>query len=138
MKIFLLCIMSIYPSMPFQTAGKTDLICQKWLEVGLKVFGNEYKRVDKQSAETFSFSKNGTLTKVIYGNLKYKGQWRFSADSTKVAMELTELNGIAIKNVPLEKIKPTDSIIKLTRDTLILGSLGYYGDMRVYGHDDRY
>ena len=114
------------------------MISQKWLEVGLKAFGNEYKPVDKSLVQIITFHKNGTLEKELYGNLKFKGIWKFSSDSNKIAIELTELNGNKLKGLSLNEIKPTDSILKLTRDTLILGALGEYGHLRVHGHDDRY
>ena len=138
MKSILFVLVLIFISESPSKVSKTDLISQKWIEVGLKVFGREYRSVDKQSAETFTFHKDGTLEKEVYGNLKFKGLWKFSADSMKIAIELTTLNGNPLRSTPLSKIKPTDSILKLTRDTLILGTLKQYVDLRMHGHDDRY
>jgi hypothetical protein len=132
--VFLLILISDTPS----KVSKTDLISQKWIEVGLKVFGREYRSIDKQSAEIFTFHKDGTLEKEVYGNLKFKGLWKFSDDSMKVAIELTAVNGNPLRSTPLGKLKPTDSILKLSQDTLILGTLKQYGDLRIHGHDDRY
>ena len=134
--LFTLSILLLFG--PAQKVSKADMISQKWLEVGLKAFGNEYKPVDKSLVEIITFHKNGTLEKELYGNLKFKGIWKFSSDSNKIAIELTELNGNKLKGLSLNEIKPTDSILKLTRDTLILGALGEYGHLRVHGHDDRY
>ena len=134
--ILVVSILFFSPYSP--SISKTDLISQKWIGVGLKVFGKDYRPIDKRSAETLTFHKNGTLEKELYGNLKFKGFWKFNADSTKIAMELTELNGNHIQDMPLDSGKPTDSILKLTQDTLILGTLKQYGDLRIHGHDDRY
>ena len=131
---FALIIISDTPS----KVSKADLICQKWIEVGLKVFGKEYRTVDKQSAEILSFHKNGTLEKELYSNLKFKGLWKFSNDSNKIAIEWTELNANPLRNTPINKVKPTDSILKLSADSMILGTLKQYGDLRIHGHDDRY
>jgi len=120
------------------TTSKVDMISQKWLEVGLKVFEKEYRPIDKQSAETLVFHKNGKMEKELYGNLKFKGIWKFSDDSMKIAIELTELNGNPVRGLSLSEMKPTDSILKLTHDTLILGTLKEYGNLRIHGHDDRY
>ena len=138
MKSILIAVVIFFISDTPSKVSKTDLISQKWIEVGLKVFHKEYKPVDKRSAETLNFHKNGTLEKELYGQLKFKGLWKFNADSTKIAIELTELNGSPVRSTPLDKVKPTDSILKLTSDTLILGTLGQYGDLRIHGHDDRY
>jgi hypothetical protein len=131
--VFILLLISHPPP-----ASKMDLISQKWIEVGLKVFGKEYRSIDKASAEILTFHQNGSLEKELYGNLKFKGLWKFSADSTKIGIELTQLNGNPMQGLPLKDIKPTDSIMKLTHDSLILGVLGEYGELRIHGHDDRY
>jgi hypothetical protein len=131
---FALILISDTPS----KVSKADLISKKWIEVGLKVFGKEYRPVDKQSAEFITFHKNGTVEKELYGNLKFKGLWKFTLDSTKLAIEWTELNDNPVRSTPINKVKPTDSILKLSADTMILGTLKQYGDLRIHGHDDRY
>ncbi len=71
-------------------------------------------------------------------SLQIGGVWKFDADSAKLAFALTSMGGTPMASLPLEKTKPTDSILKLTADTLIYGSLAYYGPEKVYGHDDLY
>jgi len=138
MKSILFVFIFLFISYRLAPVSKADLISQKWIEIGLKVFGREYKSVDKRSAEILTFHKDGTLEKELYGNLKFKGLWKFSEDSSKLAIELTELNGNPMGGLPLNEMKPTDSILKLTRDTLIIGMLAQYGELRIHGHDDRY
>jgi hypothetical protein len=48
------------------------------------------------------------------------------------------MNGVTTHDLSLADTNPTDSIIKLTGDTLIYGSLSFYGQQRIYGHDDWY
>ena len=138
MKSILIAFVLIFISDTPSKVSKADLISKKWIEVGLKVFGKEYRSVDKQSAEILTFHKNGTAEKELYGNLKFKGLWKFTPDSTKLAIEWTELNDNPVRNTPINKVKPTDSILKLSSDTMILGTLKQYGDLRIHGHDDRY
>lgn len=118
--------------------NKTDLLCRKWRQVGIKSFGQEYKAVDLAMSEMISINKNGSYVKVLYGSLEIKGQWKFNSDSTKLAFTVAEFNGVMTPNLSPGDANPTDSIIKLTTDTLIYGALTYYGEDKIYGHDDWY
>ena len=132
-------ILAAFSSFSLMTDNKTNLLCQKWHEVGVKSFNKEFKPIDKRGAETITFYNDGTFEKELYGTLHFKGHWLFSNDSTKLAFSITEMNGAAMKNnEPLTNKYATDSIIKLTKDTLIDGHLGYFGEKQIYGHDDIY
>ncbi|HEX4375107.1 MAG TPA: hypothetical protein VHZ50_17510 [Puia sp.] len=128
----------IFISFYFTGDNKINLLCQKWRRIGIKSFGKEFKTVNKLD-EIIVFKNNGTFEKELYGNLHFKGIWLFSHDSTKLAMTLTEMNGTTMtNNHSLNTDYATDSIIKLTKDTLIDGHLGYFGVEKIYGHDDIY
>jgi len=138
MKLALISIASFFLITETQDETKRDMLCKKWLQVGIKIFGQDYKSLDRSMAEVLALKKDGSFEKEVYGQLRLKGVWKFNIDSSKLAFSMTEMNGTTIKDMPLNDINPTDSIIKLTSDTVIIGSLGYYGKQRLYGHDDRY
>ena len=128
---FLLCLVRLHEN-------KMDLICQKWRQVGIKDFGKDYKSIDKSMTEVIIFKKDGAYDEELYGSLQIKGQWKFSMDSLKLSLVLTEMNGKTLAGTSFDDSKPIDSIIKLTRDTLIYGALVYFGEQKIYGHDDWY
>ncbi len=55
--------------------SKTELLCHKWREIGTKLFGKTYHRIDKSQSELVEFNKDGTYEKLVYGNLRFKGRW---------------------------------------------------------------
>jgi hypothetical protein len=138
MKLLFTALTNIFLSSTLQHDSKFDLVCQKWKQVGIKSFGKDYNPVDKSMTEIIEFKKDGTYEEELYGNIQFKGKWKFSNDSTKLGFEVTEMNGTAMHDLSLADSKPIDSIIKLTKDTLIYGSLGFYGKNQLYGHDDWY
>jgi hypothetical protein len=118
--------------------NKMSLICNSWKLVGIQSFSKEYKPANVGQGENLTFHANGTYEKVLYGQLKLKGDWSFRVDSTKLEFTVDSMNGTKMPSTPLGTFKPTDSIAKLTTDTLIIARLAYYGPDRVYGHDDWY
>ena len=126
----------------FKSAGqdnKIDLLCHKWKQVGIKSFGKNYHQIDKSMSELISFDRNGTFEKELYGTLEFKGKWLFSNDSTKLTLAITEINGNPISDTtPFDNKYANDTLIKLTKDTLIDGHLAYFGNDKIYGHDDYY
>ena len=119
--------------------SRNALICQKWQEVGWKDFGGTYQAV--RFPKTVSFKKDGTYEE-IYCNLPMRGQWKWSPDSSKFGYEFTVINGKAVQGAPMEKVIPLDTILRLTRDTLIYGKLAHFGpghgSAQGYGHDASY
>lgn len=123
----------------FGTGSKRTMLCHKWREVGMKTFSENYKDVDKSMAEIIRFKPDGTYDKDLYGSLHFKGQWLFSNDSSRIALRITVINGRVLPgNDSFNNEHATDSIIKLTQDTLIIGQLKYFGPGKIYGHDDVY
>ena len=41
-------------------------------------------------------------------------------------------------DMSIKKTIPNDTILTLTKDTLVFGTLAYYGESKEYGHDDLY
>src|SRR5665213_2840574 len=129
-------------SLLFKSAGqesKSDLLCHKWRQVGIKSFGKEYDNIDRSTSELILFNKDGTFEKELYGKLNFKGKWLFNNDSTKLALGITEMNGSPISETnSFDNKYANDTLVKLTKDTLIDGHLAYFGSQKVYGHDDYY
>jgi hypothetical protein len=115
-----------------------SLIAQQWKQVGYKNFNQKYTSLNSSLSEILLIKNNGTYEKHLYGNMLFTGKWKMNSDSTKIAFALTTMNGTDLPNLPLEDTKFTDSIIKLTADTFICGSLSYYGQQKIYGHNDTY
>ncbi|MBX7155731.1 MAG: hypothetical protein U0Y96_16345 [Candidatus Kapaibacterium sp.] len=139
MKLTLITLLSILLLSFSELNHKTDLLCQRWRQVGVKYFGKDYKAIDKSMSELIWFKQDGTFDKELYGSMKFKGKWLFSKDSTKLALAITEMNGMAMPGQDLFDNKyANDSLIKLTKDTLIDGQLKYFGKEKTYGHDDIY
>jgi hypothetical protein len=118
--------------------NKLELICQNWTQAGTKNFGKPYQAISPSMAETILFKKDGTYDEVLYGQMKLKGKWKFDKSGSKLAFQITEMNGAEMKDMELDAKHPTDSIMKLTKDTLIYAQLKYYGPNKIYGHDDMY
>lgn len=127
-------------ALPTQQGERTQLMCQKWKQVGLKQFRGKYSAVTRMP-KIMTLRTDGSYEET-YGTLRSKGRWKFSRDSSKFAVSLTEFNGQKINDMPLDMVIPHDSILKLTRDTLIYGSLATFGPGNKlgqgYGHDDWY
>lgn len=88
-------------------------------------------------SKTISFQEDKTYEEELFCT-KSSGFWYLNDDKTKLGFTLNKYNGQVLP-VPKESKKYTNIlIIKLTRDTLVYGSEGYYGNERIYGHDDWY
>lgn len=122
--------------------GKKDLICHAWKLTAHKPFKKEIKPINEANSESLTFNSDGTYDKLLYGALKIKGAWGFTQDSTKLLFNIASLNGANMAASPLDPLHPTDSLIKLTADTLIIGRLSYFGASKgapmEYQHDDWY
>jgi hypothetical protein len=114
-----------------------DLFCKKWIQFGFKSNSEVSVRILKEdcSKKKCEFSKDGKYFEDMFC-LKGYGTWAFNQDFTKFGYQFTEYMGQKIENkLP---IAFTELIIKLTPDTLIVGQEAYYGNSKVYGHDDYY
>lgn len=115
-----------------------DLLLHKWKKVGTKDFGKEYQATNNSLGEILTIKDDGTYQQVIYGQMKFSGNWKYDRVKSKLAFAVTEMNGKVMFSMSINEVKPTDSIVRLTTDTLIKASLKYYGPKKVYGHDDTY
>ena len=120
-----------------QSQTKTDLLCRKWKMVGAKSFNQSYKSVVTQMAKVMKFYKDGTYEEIMF-SLKAKKVWEFNNDSTMINFAMTEFNGTPTKDMSLKDSKPTDRILKLSKDSLIIGMESYHGPQKIFGHDDWY
>lgn len=132
-----LLILSFF-SFWYLTGDRSSQICRTWKQVGYKGFHKAYKPIDPSMAEVITFKKDGTYDKVLYGQMSIKGDWQFDPDSTKIKMAVTSINGARVGGMTIDQSKPTDTLLRLTRDTLVYGTLAYYGKSSEYGHDDLY
>jgi len=133
--IFGICFLTTIQS--FGQKSKLDLFCNQWIQFGYKSNNDSIVRFITAdcSKKKCEFYKNGKYIEDIYC-LKGYGNWTFNNDSTKFGFQFSEYMGQKIDNkLP---IALTHLIIKLTPDTLIYGVEGYYGNSRIYGHDDLY
>ena len=117
--------------------NKADLLYGEWIQFGFKPNSSKEIKIlkDDCSKKKAEFKTDGTYIEDMYC-LKSNGYWEFNNDSTKLGVQLTEFNGQVIG----KKSTPTfrTLVIKLTPDTLVYGLEAYYGNERVYGHDDWY
>lgn len=117
--------------------GKRELLCHKWVQFAFKRnIEKSPTPVDKSMAKTCIFNPNGEYVELM--GLKASGHYFLNAAQTKIALQFGNING---KNMPVsaDTTKHYNIIIlKLTKDTLIYGQEAYYGEKRVYGHDDWY
>lgn len=137
MRIFPYVIILLTTLVSFDSnRGQFDLFCHKWKQVGFKTNGSQnVKAVNIEMSKRIEFKKDGTFEEIMY-NLKGKGIWEFNEDSTKFGLRMTEYNGMSISNsLPNNK---NILIIKLTEDSLIYGTEAYYGNDKIYGHEDWY
>jgi hypothetical protein len=84
-----------------------------------------------------TFTEDGNYEEEMYC-LKSTGKWFFNSDQTKFDFILTTFNGMAIPAFSDTTRRTNKLIIKLTKDTLIYGAEAYYGNDKIYGHDDWY
>jgi hypothetical protein len=117
--------------------SKKDLLCHKWVQVAFK--GNSETAptpVDRSMAKTCVFNPDGGYVELM--GMKATGHYFLNASQTKIAFQYEMING---KSFPVsdDTSKHYNYIIlKLTKDSLIYGQEAYYGEKRVYGHDDWY
>ncbi len=114
------------------------LIVGHWKEFGYKFHNDtEMKSVSEECAiKTMTFSNDRTYEERMYC-LTSSGKWFFNKDQTKFDFSLDNFNGMKMESFT-DTTKTNKIIIKLTKDTLIYGSEGYYGEKGIYGHDDFY
>ena len=117
---------------------RTELICRTWKQIGVKSFHKAYHPIDASMAEVITFKKDGTYEETLYGQMRIKGEWAFDPSGAKLKFAVTAVNGAAMPNMALQQTKPTDTILSLTKDTLVCGKLEYFGETKEYGHDDLY
>lgn len=120
------------------SGDRSELICRTWKQIGIKSFHKAYHAIDPSMAEVMTFNKDGTYDETLYGQMRIKGEWAFDSSSTKLKFAVTAINGVATPNMTLQQTKPTDTILNLTKDTLVYGHLVYLGEAKEYGHDDLY
>ena len=118
--------------------SKWNLICHQWRLIGIKSFGKDFKPAKDPKDEVLTFLADATYEKLLYGQLKIKGEWQFKSDSSKLVFSVTSMNGSAVTSLPIANSLPSDSIIKLTPDTLIDARIAYFGPQKEYRHDDWY
>jgi hypothetical protein len=138
MKILSASALFLLLLLPSAQSGKMQLLCQSWKEVGVKSFDRNYRTLDAELGEAMTLKSNGTYQTALYGGFNITGNWKLNADSNKLVFQVTKMNGNSIPDMPLNKKKPVDSIMRLSADTLIIASLKYYGPNKIYGHDDKY
>ena len=122
----------------FGQGSKLDKFCGEWIQFGYKSHKDAVVKLiqDDCSIKKCEFSSDGKYVEDMFC-LKGIGNWAFNADSTKFDFSFTEYMGKKIGNQsPIKYFNKL--IIKLTPDTLIYGSEAYYGNERIYGHDDWY
>lgn len=116
---------------------RKDLLCHKWVQFALKRNGDTAPTpVDKSMAKSCFFNPNGTYEELM--GLKVTGHYFLNQAQSKIALKFEVING---KTMPVsaDTTKHYNIVIlRLTKDTLIYGLEAYYGEKRVYGHDDWY
>ena len=115
-----------------------NLICGEWIQFGYKSHkDNDIRTLTEDCRKKkCEFIRDGNYWEDMFCQ-KEKGKWTFNSDSTKLGFKTTEFMGQTIKDdSPIKAF--TTIIIKLSADTLVYGHEGYYGNERVYGHDDWY
>jgi hypothetical protein len=137
--IRLLIVLSCIGFLTLKTAdSKLDTICHTWKWVGVRSHKGDYKPVNTEKDEILTLNGDGTYEKLLYGQLSIKGNWGFAKDSTELFFTISSFNGQNMPDHHLPMGKPTDSIILLTSDTLVVGHLAFFGPENEYGHDDWY
>jgi hypothetical protein len=118
--------------------SKFDRICHKWRMVGMGVADGKYIPARVPEEELLTFGKDGNYEEILYGKMKIVGKWKFAEDSVKLGFAVTSINGATMPGMTLDESKPTDSLVKLTADTLIYAEISYAGPKMEYQHNDKY
>ena len=122
----------------FQQPSKMDLLCHKWVEVGRKDFGKDYKStVDNNHKENILIKKNGMFFSRLNEKVTIKGIWVCNRDTSKIAFNLI-FHDKEFKTIDRTKILPTDTIVLLTEDTLVLGNFTRVNHLKINGYDETY
>ncbi|HTB52843.1 MAG TPA: hypothetical protein VK718_08720 [Ferruginibacter sp.] len=134
----LLIILALLAFVSFQTDNKS-LLVGTWKQFGYKAHGStEIKTtIDNCSNKIMTFSEDGSYEEEM-NCLQSTGKWFLNSDQTKFDFTLTSFNGMAIPASGDTTKRINKLIIKLNKDTLIFGEEAYYGNNKVYGHDDWY
>jgi hypothetical protein len=110
----------------------------KWKQFGYKNHKDSTVRTSNEDCanKILEFSKDGRYEEEMY-SITSKGRWQFNADSTRFGIILSEVMGRKINqnNLPASF---NSIILKLSRDTLIIGQEAYYVPEKIKGHDDWY
>ncbi len=117
---------------------KKNLLVGHWKEFGYK-FHNDtaMKSVSEECAiKTMTFRNDWTYEERMFC-ITSSGKWFFNKNQTKFDFSMDNFNGMKVSSFT-DTTKINQLIIKLTKDTLIYGSEGYFGEKGIYGHDDFY
>jgi hypothetical protein len=138
MKTFLI-ILIFLTLVSFQTSNQKTFLIGSWRQYAWKSNNSvEIKKVlEDCSSKKITFEENGSYVEDMYC-LKSSGQWYFNKDMTKLGFKLDTFNGMKLPTSNDSTKRTNIIILKLTQDTLIYGTEGYYGKDRAYGHDDWY
>jgi len=107
-----------------------DYLLQKWIKVAS---GDPYNGTDISPIDTIKYKSttqflpNGSFFTIDNWNHK-TGKWKWNDDSTKIGMYHTRINEDVIDDKPNSEVNMI--IIKLTKDSLILGWQGPHGIVR--------
>ena len=138
MKNTLLLILFAISPTTFSQNLQSEYIYGKWKQYGYKNFHDTVIKTSKEECanKVMKLGKDGTYEEEMY-SLVGKGVWRFNPDSTRFGYVFSEYMGQKIPGNDL----PTSFnsiILKLTRDTLIIGQEAYFGPEKIKGHNDWY
>ena len=138
MKNTLLGILLIISTTTFSQNLKFEYIYGKWKQYGYKSFQDSVIQTSKEECanKIIELGKDGKYEEEMY-SLVGKGVWQFNPDSTRFGYEFTEYMGQKIPRNDLP-ISFNSIILKLTRDTLVIGEEAYYGPEMIKGHADWY
>jgi hypothetical protein len=129
MKVCFLILVSFFPITISQQESKLDLICQKWRLFEIQEHNQPPISIEKSKASTMILGKDGTFEKNIPGMYQERGKWEFNYDSSKLKFVVMERQGSGMGVYAL--ITPIDSIVKLTKDTLIYCSPSFRGRKQI-------
>jgi len=122
MKLISLILITLFSIATLQDS-KLNLICQKWRLFGLKECDKANSLIRESRASTLVINRDGTYERNIPDMYRTKGEWHFNSDSSKLMFMILERQG---KGMEPRSLEPKfDSIVKLTRDTLIYCSSNF-------------
>lgn len=138
MRIPFLFIMIISSISLYSQNSAVNTFYGKWKQFGYKNHKDSIIRTSKEECanKILEFSKNGRYEEEMY-SINSKGIWQFNSDSTRFGIILTEIMGRKVDQSNLQ-ISFNSIILKLTKDTLVVGQEAYYGPNKIKGHDDWY